>query len=210
MIFETLLVAVAAVWLARSLRHNSVSLLVAAPLAPRPVSPQLTSMLTYADRLFAEKKWLGAEKAYLGILKIDHKNLTAYSHLGIIYITQKNFADAIECFQLAVRFKPSAPTYQNLAMAYYENKNFVKAIAAFEKSNMFEPSAPRYLGLAKAHKKIHNLPKMVTALEKAAELDPSPRVLEALAAGYDDAGRPTDSQATRQRLSELQAAVKAN
>jgi tetratricopeptide (TPR) repeat protein len=203
MIMETMLIILAAVWLARSLSPLAAPAQGAPPLA-RPVSPQLASALGYADRLFAEKKWLGAEKAYLNVLKLDHKNLTAYSHLGIIYTTQKNFNDAIECFELAVRYKPSAPTYQNLAMALYENRNFVKAIAMFDKAIMFEPNAQRYIGLSKAYKKMNNLPKMIEALEQAAVCEPTKRILDLLASGYADAGRIDDSRATLSRIQQLQ------
>src|SRR5438045_706684 len=98
-------------------------------LAPRRNSAQLAQITTYADRLFGERKWLAAEKAYLSVLKLDHKNVTAYSHLGIIYSTQKNLADAIECFEIAARLRPSGATHQNLALAYYENRNYIKSIA---------------------------------------------------------------------------------
>jgi tetratricopeptide (TPR) repeat protein len=171
-----------------------------AGLVPKKASPRLAQLAGYADRLYAEKKWLAAEKAYLSVLKLDHKNVTAYSHLGIIYSTQKNMADAIECFQIACRLRPSGITFQNIGLAYYENHNYIKSIAAFEKSNMFEPTAQRYVGLSKAHLKLHNSAEVVTALEKAAELDPTARILHLLADAYQDAGRKADATATLSRI----------
>lgn len=174
-----------------------------AALAPKRSSPRLAQMATYADRLFAEKKWLAAEKAYLGVLKLDHKNVTAYSHLGIIYSTQKNMADAIECFQIAARLKPSGTTFQNLGLAYYDNRNYIKSIAAFEKAIMFEPTAQRYVGLSKAHHKLSNNEASLKALEQAAAADPTKRILQLLADAYDDAGRKDDVAATKKRISQL-------
>jgi tetratricopeptide (TPR) repeat protein len=171
-----------------------------AALVPRKASPRLAQMAGYADRLYAEKKWLAAEKAYLSVLKLDHKNVTAYSHLGIIYSTQKNLADAIECFQIACRLRPSGITFQNIGLAYYENHNYIKSIAAFEKSIMFEATAQRYVGLSKAHLKLHNTAEIVAALEKAAELDPSKRILGLLADAYKDAGRKDDAIAINDRI----------
>ncbi|MBW4061473.1 tetratricopeptide repeat protein [Candidatus Saccharibacteria bacterium] len=183
-----LVVIIAAVLLGRTL---VVSTAAGSPsLAPRRMSPQLITAVSYADRLFAEKRWLAAEKAYVNVLKLDHKNLTAYSHLGIIYSTQKNLADAIECFQIAVRLKPTASTHQNLATAYYENHNYIKAISAFEKAIMFEASASRYIGLSKAYKKVSNLEGVVTSLEQAHALDASPKIKDLLVAAYLEAGHP--------------------
>ena len=196
---ELLVIALAALVLFRQLRLLETG---AAPatLAPPRNSPRLTQMTTYADRLFSEKKWLAAEKAYLGVLKVDHKNVTAYSHLGIIYSTQKNMPDAIECFEIAARLHPSGTTLQNLGLAFFDNRNYIKSIAAFEKAIMFEPTAQRYVGLSKSHSKLHNTPQVILALEKAAELDPTQRILQMLAEAYDEAGRKDQAAATRRRL----------
>lgn len=172
-------------------------------LAPKQVSQQLVQMVDYADRLYAERKWLAAEKAYLKVLAVDHKNITAYSHLGVIYNAQKNMADAVECFEIAVRLKPSAITLQNLGLAYLENKNYMKSIVAFEKSISMEPNAQRYIGMSKAQKKLHNNYQVVAALEKAVELDGSKKVLQLLADAYDEIGRTNDATRIYRRIHEI-------
>src|SRR6266571_4788203 len=100
---EILILAVAVYILHRQLVAVALGPSSATGLAPAQVSPQLTRLVEYANRLYSERKWLAAEKAYLNVLKHDHKNITAYSHLGIIYSAQKNLADAIECFEIAAR-----------------------------------------------------------------------------------------------------------
>jgi tetratricopeptide (TPR) repeat protein len=145
-------------------------------LAPRRPSARLSHLSDFADRLYSERKWLAAEKAYLNVLKVDHKNITAYTHLGVIYSTQKNMTDAIECFQMAARLRPSGSTYQNLALVYHDNHNYMKAIAAFEKAIAFEPTAARYLGLAKAQRRFSNFDGALQAIDKAIELDASDRL----------------------------------
>jgi tetratricopeptide (TPR) repeat protein len=198
-VFELILIALALLVLRRQLAALEVGA-PATAIGARRASPQLARLADYADRLFGERKWLAAEKAYLNVLKLDHKNLTAYSHLGIIYSTQKNLPDAIECFQIATRIQPSGITFQNLALAFYENRNYIKSIAAFEKSIMFEPTAQRYVGLSKAQHKLKNTAASLTALERAAALDPSRRILQLLADAYTDAGRSADAVATKARL----------
>lgn len=203
--FEVLLLLVACIFLYQQisrLRAKSTS----PTLAPKKVSQQLLQMVEYADRLYAERKWLAAEKAYLKVLAIDHKNITAYSHLGVIYSAQKNMADSVECFEIAVRLKPSAITLQNLGLAYLENKNFMKSIVAFEKSIAMEPNAPRYIGLSKAHKKLHDDAKVVIALERAVEYDASKKILQLLADAYDEAGQTHNATEIYHRIHELDPA----
>lgn len=173
------------------------------PLAAPRVSPQLVQLTSYANRLYVEKKWLGAEKAYLKILKLDHKNVGAYSHLGIIYSTQRNLADAIECFEIAARLRPSAVTFQNLALAYLDNRNYVKSAATFEKSIMFEATSSRYIGLSKAKKALHDTNGTIRALELAVELDPNRRILEFLEQAYVESKRREDARKVRERLATL-------
>lgn len=198
---EMLLIAVAYLVLHRQLRALEAGATVS--LAPRRTLPQLAHLSDYADRLYGQRKWLAAEKAYLSILKLDHKNITAYSHLGVIYSTQKNMADAIECFEMAARLRPSGSTLQNLGVAYYDNRNFVKAIATFEKAIMFEPTAPRYVSLSKAQHKLTNLPQTIIALEKAVALEPARRTLQLLADAYDEAGQKSQAAQIHRRLAEL-------
>jgi tetratricopeptide (TPR) repeat protein len=155
----------------------------------RDQSPKLTQLIQYADRMYIEKKWVAAEKTYLDILKLDHRNVTAYSHLGVIYSTQKQYADAIECFQIAAQIKPSAITFQNLGLVFYENRNYIKSIAMLEKSIMFEPSANRYVGISKAARKLADSGRVISALKKAAEIEESPKILQLLHDAYVDAGK---------------------
>ncbi len=169
-------------------------------LAPRKVSPHLTQALNYAERLYHEHKYVAAEKAYVAVLKIDHKNLQAYNRLGIIYSAQKNFSDAIECFEVATRLKPSATTCFNLGLAFYDNRNYIKAIAAIKKAIMFEPSIQRNVALAKACDKIADNKGMIEALEKAVELESNRQTLTLLRDAYAHSGKKDQAAAVGERL----------
>lgn len=172
-------------------------------LARRRVSPQLQRATAYAERIYEEKHYLAAERAYVAVLKLDHKNLQAYNRLGIIYSAQKNLADAIECFEIATRLKPSATTYLNLGLSFYENHNYIKAIAAIKKAIMFEPSAQRYIALAKAHNKIADTRAMIEALERAVELEPTRQTLVLLRDAYHQAGKKEQLVAITEQLKGL-------
>lgn len=153
-------------------------------VAAKKVSPKVKQQADYANRLFDEKKFLSAEKAYMEILKHDHRNVQAYNRLGLIAAALKRRDDAIESFRMVTQLAPSAQSHHNLGLAYYENKNYIKAIAAFEKALIFEPTAARYIALAKAYQRILNKGKMLGALEKAYELEPSQQNLLVLADAY--------------------------
>ena len=199
--FEVIIIVLAFGVLFRSLNSLEPAAATSA-MAPGRNSARIAQMSDYADRLYSEKKWLAAEKAYLGVLKLDHKNVTAYVHLGIIYSTQKNLPDAIECFQIAARLRPSGVTFQNLGLAYFDNHNYIKSIAAFEKAIMLEPSATRYVGLSKAQNKLKDYSGMTASLEKAAGLESSKKILALLLDAYVDAERHPEAEATRRRLRE--------
>jgi tetratricopeptide (TPR) repeat protein len=163
-------------------------------------NPQLEQELAYAARLYADHKYLAAEKAYLSVLKHDHKNNVAYTRLGKIYLALKNYPDAIESLRIAAQLSPTAHSQFNLGQAYYENKNYIKAIAAFEKAIMFEPSAGRYAALAKTHQRLSSLPKAVEALEKAVELQPEPQFLRPLYDAYRASRQTAKAAAIQQKL----------
>ncbi len=164
---------------------------------------KIQDLTEYASRLRATNKFTSAEKVYLEILKLDHRHVPTYSRLGTLYSAQRNFTDAIECFQMATQLKPSGATFYNLGLGYFENKNYIKAIAAFEKANMFEPTMQRYVGLAKAFKKTGEDEQMVAALEHAVEIEAVPRVLWLLADGYESVGRHDEAAGVRDRIRQV-------
>lgn len=176
-------------------------------VAEHTANPQTEQALAYASRLYAENKYLAAEKAYLAVLKHDHKNHVAYTRLGKIYTVLKNFPDAIECYRIASQLSPNAHSYFNLGAGYYENKNYIKAVAAFEKAIMFEPSAVRYSALARAHQKLSNWPKVINALEKAVDLQPDRVHLQALYDALRSSRRLDEASVVQKRMQAVSETV---
>lgn len=200
MILEIIFFIAAIVLVSRSLvRHQGTKKVV----APKRKNPQATEHLEYGIKLYADHKYLAAEKAFLETLKHDHKSITAYDHLVKIYLALKNYPDAIECAQILSQFEPNAHTYFQLGHVYYENKNFVKAVATFEKSLMFEPSAGRYAALGMCLYKLANFSKATTAFEKAVELEPDRRNLQLLAEVYVHTKEREKLSEVRARLAKL-------
>lgn len=161
---------------------------------------KIDELTEYASKLRAGNNYNGAERVYMQILKLNHRHASTYSRLGTLYSAQRNYGDAIECFEIATQVSPSGPTFYNFGLALYENRELAKAVAAFEKAIMFEPSPQRYVGLAKAFNRVGDNAGMLSALERAAELEPHPRILELLADAYDADNRSEDAAATRAKM----------
>jgi tetratricopeptide (TPR) repeat protein len=91
------------------------------------ISKRLERLWQVAQAGMNEKRYLRAEKALLTILKLDQKNVAAYNRLGILYSRQKEYKDAIECFEISSSIEPSASSLHNLGLIYYETENYAKA-----------------------------------------------------------------------------------
>lgn len=168
------------------------------------VSNRLERLWQIALEGMKEKKYLRAEKALLTILKLDQKNAAAYNRLGILYSRQKEYKDAIECFEIASSIEPSASSLHNLGLIYYETENYQKAGLAFEGAiKMEEGMAARYIAYAKVLEKQNNLNGAINSLTKALELEPNPQTYQLLADVHERAGHHDESKqllAKRQRL----------
>jgi len=146
---------------------------------------RLKRLLAKADQYYLRRHFSLAEKTYLKVLKIDHRNLTAYNRLGFIYAYMGNFSDAIECFKIVVDAKPNANAYQNLGMVYFKNQNFTKAATVLEKAAELKPEPQRLVALARVYRVINKYSLQISALEKALDLDKNNiRIMQLLAEAY--------------------------
>ncbi len=151
-----------------------------------------------------ENKLLRAEKALLTILKIDEKNAAAYNRLGILYAKQKEFKDAIDCFEIACSIEPTASSLHNLGLIYYETENYQKAVIAFEEALKLEDTlAARHIALAKALERLGNQKAMIEKLEKAAEIEPNKETYTILSHTYKSLGMSEKADLIDDRLSKL-------
>ena len=153
------------------------------------VSQRLQRLWGIALSGMREKKYLRAEKALLTILKLDQTNAAAYNRLGILYSRQKEYKDAIECFEIASSIEPSASSLHNLGLIYYETENYEKAASAFEGALKLEDGlAARFIAYAKVLEKLGNQAGVIDALETAVEIEPSQQSIRLLAQAHREAG----------------------
>lgn len=153
------------------------------------LSYRLQRLWVDAQQSFKSKQYLRAEKALLTILKFDEKNAAAYNRLGILYAKQKEYRDAIECFEIASSIEDSTSSLHNLGLIYFETHNYEKAALAFENALAIDGNlAARHIAYAKVLEKLNKPRKMLEALENAVKVEPNPQTYKLLADAYERNG----------------------
>ncbi len=170
----------------------------------KKVSVRLQRLWDDAQSGIRDKKYLRAEKALLTILKFDQKNAAAYNRLGILYAKQREFDDAIHCFEVASSIEPSASSLHNLGLIYYETAEYEKAVLAFEHAlDMEDTQASRYVAYAKVQEKLGDSKKVVDSLEKALLLEKNPQTYTLLAEAYERDGQDELAETTKAKARKI-------
>ncbi len=152
----------------------------------RKIGDRVGKLWDIAHLSMRENRLLRAEKALLTILKIDEKNAAAYNRLGILYAKQKEYRDAIDCFEIASSIEATPSSLHNLGLIYYETENYDKAAVAFEQALKLEDGlAARHVAYAKVQEKLGNYKLMFNELERAAELEPNKETYSLLLRAYE-------------------------
>ena len=172
----------------------------------RKVGDRLGKLWDVAHQGMRENRFLRAEKALLTILKIDEKNAAAYNRLGILYAKQKEFRDAIDCFEIASSIEATPSSLHNLGLIYYETENYEKAAVAFEQALKLEDNlAARHVAYAKVQEKLGNDKLMFQELERAVELEPNRETFSLLHNAYITHGMEREADMAADRLKKLSA-----
>ncbi|GAC1393002.1 MAG: hypothetical protein NVSMB46_09960 [Candidatus Saccharimonadales bacterium] len=171
---------------------------------PRKISDKMGRLWDIAHQGMRENRFLRAEKALLTILKIDQKNAAAYNRLGILYAKQKEYKDAIDCFEIASSIEPTASSLHNLGLIYYETENYQKAAAAFEQAlKLEEELAARHIAYAKVQEKLANTKLMLQELERAVELEPNFESYTLLQNAYEMSGMQAHADQVADKLNKI-------
>lgn len=170
----------------------------------RKVGDRLGKLWDIAHQGMRENRFLRAEKALLTILKIDEKNAAAYNRLGILYAKQKEYRDAIDCFEIASSIEATPSSLHNLGLIYYETENYEKAAVAFEQALKLEDNlAARHVAYAKVQEKLGNDKMMFKELELAAELEPNRETYTLLLKAYTNHGMGPEADLIADKLKKL-------
>lgn len=170
----------------------------------RKVGDRMGKLWDIAHLSMRENRFLRAEKALLTILKIDEKNAAAYNRLGILYAKQKEYRDAIDCFEIASSIEATPSSLHNLGLIYFETENYEKAAVAFEQALKLEDNlAARHVAYAKVQEKLGNTKLMFHELEKAAELEPNKETYTLLYKAYITHDMPEEAAVIEHKLQKL-------
>lgn len=170
----------------------------------RKVGDRLGKLWDIAHQGMRENRFLRAEKALLTILKIDEKNAAAYNRLGILYAKQKEFRDAIDCFEIASSIEATPSSLHNLGLIYYETENYERAAIAFEQALKLEEGlAARHIAYAKVSEKLGNEKLMFQSLERAVDLEPNKESMMLLKEAYEQHGMAAQADQIGERIRTL-------
>ncbi len=176
----------------------------------RKVGDRLGKLWDIAHQGMRENRFLRAEKALLTILKIDEKNAPAYNRLGILYAKQKEYRDAIDCFEIASSIESTPSSLHNLGLIYYETENYEKAAVAFEQALKLEDDlAARHVAYAKVQEKLGNDKLMFQELEIAAELEPNRETYMLLHKAYTSHNMAAEADLIADKLKRLKPKSRA-
>ena len=158
-----------------------------------------------SHRSVRENKLLQAERVLLTILRMDQKNAAAYNRIGILYAKQKEYKDAINCFEIACTLDRSAGSFHNLGMVYFDTEDYDKASLAFKRAlELDNKPAIRYVSYAKVLQKQKRYKEMFDALEKAVKLEPNNRdVLLLLQTSYQEHDQPDKAAGLQGQIDRL-------
>ena len=173
----------------------------------RKYDAEIKKLWTIAKDSMNSRKTLRAEKALLTILKLDETNAAAYNRLGILYAKAQNYAEAIECFEIAQSLDNNPMSLHNVGLIYLETGAYEKAAMAFQQALKLDSTVPaRFLALAKAEEKLGHKKAAIEALESAYNLDKSTTTLRQILTIYEEAGDQENIEITTARIEQQIAA----
>lgn len=114
--------------------------------APEEAGQAIKALFFAAEEFFVAGNLAEAEKKYIEIISLDHKNIEAYKKLGEIYLERKNYDHAEETFLYILKLKADdIETLFDLGFLFKERGDFDKALKSFVRVVELEPTNPRNL-----------------------------------------------------------------
>lgn len=107
--------------------------------------PEISSHFEEGEQLFRRGKAKEAEQFFLKAAANNPGDPKVYARLGLLYLEQKNYSDAIEALKVAVKLEKYNPSrHYNLALAYWGNKDTRRAIASVREAIGLDPITEKY------------------------------------------------------------------
>ena len=107
---------------------------------------KINKLFTEAEELFKNELWAEAEKKYLEVISLDHKNIEAYQKLGWIYFETKDYIHAKETFEFIKKMNPKDDeVYLGLGEIYISLDKKEEALLNFKEAVRLAPNDPKNL-----------------------------------------------------------------
>lgn len=128
-----------------------------------------------------------AEQKYLEVTRLVPGNANAYENLGIVYVMEMKYRNAVDVLKKAILLEPKlAGAHVMLGLSYYELYDPHNAVRAFHSALRLNPNDKNaLLYMARSQIQIRDYKGAVATLEKASKLEPSnPDVVYCLGLSY--------------------------
>lgn len=173
---------------------------------PQKLVRQLDKLWSMSRVAIKSKHYLRAEKILLTLLRVDSKNADAYNRLGLLYAKEKEYHDAIECFEIAQSLDPNPSNLHNVGLLYFEMGDYERSAQALQQAlEAEEDVAIRHVAYAKVQSKLGAHKKAIEQLERAVKLAPSAALLEVLVKTYraNDMNDKADALEKKMKTSKI-------
>lgn len=154
------------------LRGGLEKLIEASKLDPENANIHNELGLVYRDLGAYQKALVHFKKA----LALRSKFSEAQNNLGTLYLLEKKWDLAIDCFQRAVSdilYRTPHFAYNNMGLAYYRKGNYKTAIENYQKALRLFPSYSRcYENLARTYEAINRWESAIEAYKKSIDYAP--------------------------------------
>jgi tetratricopeptide (TPR) repeat protein len=101
-----------------------------------------------AEGLFAEHKYLAAERWYKEVIRLDARDDRAWARLGVIAVAQKRYEAGVKALQKSIEINRGvASRYYNLSLAYFLLGAKEDALATIDQALELAPERANYLDL---------------------------------------------------------------
>ena len=106
---------------------------------------EIPGLFEEGDEYFRQGKYDKAEEFFLKAASRSPAEARVYARLGVIYLQQKNFNDAIEALKVAVKlYNYNSSRHYNLALAYLANNDRQKATVSARETITLDPVTKKY------------------------------------------------------------------
>ncbi len=131
----------------------------------------------------------------------------AYSQLGLVHYRRKEYAKAMEQYELALRYKPNfALVYSNMGIIYFERGELDKAREVYEKAVQYDPRMKDALrNLGAVHAMQGNFGEAIRWFSQGLQYWPDdPTLNRYLGSAYRDAGQPEKGRPYLEKAGRLE------